>query len=431
MKKIVCIAMAVAAIVFSACSSDEENPIDNNGSNTGMVLHATIDGQDATRATMNGDSVNMTKDDSGKWTFAFSGSDKINVSNSDISNYYTFTNVAKDDDKSTSFLSTDAKATAKAANWCAYFPGNDVDLSYQSGKFADVANYYALAGTTENATTGADDGISINMKPQVAILRVVKVENQKFGACDVNVRTADGKYVAGLTAKKGEAAFDVKTSDTKVTLLSKTMPGVYYIAVPAGVKISIYNGDSLRNKTKDVGLTAGKYYTVLTGPITGTKEATINGKTVQIGWVQMYPGGAKIATQNVERKLSWAEASAQGDAYVWGKNWRTPTVDEMNVVNTKYMSSLYEIIKENGKDVPVFTFTGTTLGYTNNKLHLHANSDKSSTEYGEAAYWSETEVNSITANCLQMLSYGGSNNGFWFSPYDKKMTYYVRPIVNE
>ena len=174
-----------------------------------------------------------------------------------------------------------------------------------------------------------------------------------------------------------------------------------------------------------------KYYTVLTGPITGTKEATINGKTVQIGWVQMYPGGAKIATQNVERKLSWAEASAQGDAYVWGKNWRTPTVDEMNVVNTKYMSSLYEIIKENGKDVPVFTFTGTTLGYTNNKLHLHANSDKSSTEYGEAAYWSETEVNSITANCLQMLSYGGSNNGFWFSPYDKKLTYYVRPIVNE
>lgn len=404
------------------------NPIDNNGSNTGMVLHATIDGQDATRATMNGDSVNMTKDDSGKWTFAFSGSDKINVSNSDISNYYTFTNVAKDDDKSTSFLSTDAKATAKAANWCAYFPGNDVDLSYQSGKFADVANYYALAGTTENATTGADDGISINMKPQVAILRVVKVENQKFGACDVNVRTADGKYVAGLTAKKGEAAFDVKTSDTKVTLLSKTTPGVYYIAVPAGVKISIYNGDSLRNKTKDAGLTAGKYYTVLTGPITGTKEATINGKTVQIGWVQLYPGGAKIATQNVADKISWIEASKTGDDYVWGKNWRTPTTEEMNIVNGN------KILKSCGTENGTlgFIFSGKFLGYTKNKIFLPAN-DKSLDYYMEGNYWSR-EIDPNNKNnglCLDMV---GGNNTFAYGDWSKipvTSTNYVRPIVNE
>ena len=425
MKKIVSIAMVAAALVFSACSNDDENPIDNNGTG-GIVLKATIEGQDAsTRAVMKGDSISTSTDETGKWTFNFDGKDKMSVGNNTVSNYYTF---AQSGDN---FISADAKTTASASDWCAYFPGNEVSFANQDGKFADVANVYALAGKTEAATTGAD-GISIKMKPQVAVLRVVKVENQKFGACDVNVRTADGKYVAGLKAKKGEAGFDVVTSNTKVTFLSKTIPGVYYIAVPAGVKISIYNGNSLRNTTKDAGLTAGKYYTVLTGPITGTEEATIDGKTVQIGWVQMYPGGAKIATQNVSKKLTWAEASQTGDAYIWGKNWRTPTSKEMDIVNTKYMSSFYEMIKDaNGKEVPVFTFTGTTLGYTKNKIYLHANSEKSSAKYGEAAYWSTTESSNEYALCLQMVSYGGSNNAFWASPFQKTITYYVRPIVNE
>ena len=55
MKKIVSIAMVAAALVFSACSNDDENPIDNNGTG-GIVLKATIEGQDAsTRAVMKGD----------------------------------------------------------------------------------------------------------------------------------------------------------------------------------------------------------------------------------------------------------------------------------------------------------------------------------------------------------------------------------------
>lgn len=419
MKKIVSFAMAFAAIAFSACSSDDENPADNNGAATGMVLRATVEGQEpSSRATMSGNGESLTAEN-GKWTFSFSSGDNISASNTAVGGYYSFKNT------SDNFVSSDAKATASAADWCAYFPGNDVSLADQDGSFENVANYYALAGTTSTATTGAD-GIDITMSPQVAVLRVVKVENQKFGACDVNVRTADGKYVAGLTARKGEAAFDVKTSDSKVTLLSKTTPGVYYIAVPAGVKLSIYNGDNLRNTTKDAGLTAGKYYTVLTGPITGTKEATINGQTVQIGWVQLYPGGAKIATQNVASKISWTDAAKTGDDYVWGKNWRTPTTAEMNIVNGD------KILKSCGSEDGNlgFIFSGKFLGYTKNKIFLPAN-DKSVEYYMEGNYWSSEAATTDNGLCLDMV--GGNKifaYGNW-SKLPKTSTNYVRPIVNE
>ncbi len=410
--------MIATAFVFSACSNDDVTPPSDNGAKTGMILKATVAGQDeSTRAAMDGDSVGSTN-----WKFDFDSNDQVSVSNNTINNYYTFT-------KSTdNFVSAEARTTATAADWYAYFPSNDVSLANQDGSFEKVANYYAMAGKTGTSTTGAD-GLSITMSPQVAILRVVKVEKDKFGPCDINVRTADGKYIAGLTAKKNEAGFDIKTSNTKVTYLSKATPGVYYIAVPAGVLISIYNGDKLRNKTQKAGLTAGKYYTVLTGPIQGTEEATINGKTVPVGWVQMYPGGEKIATQNVASKLTWADAMKTGDDYVWGKNWRTPTADEMNITGTNptWFVSSYSI--EN--NIPAFTFTGTFLGYTKNKLYLHANSEKSKEGYGEAVYWSATEAAEGTAQCLQMLSYGNPNNFFWLTPYAKTNTYYVRPIVNE
>lgn len=423
MKKIVSIAMVAAAVVFSACSSDDENPIDNNGTTAGMVLKATIEGQDkATRATMSGDSLS-TSADNGKWTFAFDSGDKLSVSNSAAADYYTFSNTGDN------FVSSDAKATAPAADWCAYFPGNDVSLASQDGKFEDVANCYALAGTTDAATTGAD-GIDITLKPQVAVLRVVKVENEKFGACDVNVRTADGKYVAGLTARKGEAAFDVKKSDSKVTLLSQTTPGVYYIAVPAGVKISIYNGDNLRNTTKDEGLTAGKYYTVLTGPITGTKEATIDGKTVEIGWVQMYPGGPKYATQNVAEKISWTEAAKTGKEYIWGANWRTPSKSDMNAFDNTtgilHTEQKVEFLEDKDKNTEWFKFTCTTPGYTKNVLLLPTEKENS------ANYWSSTEVETNKNNGWYIsLVNADQIYGFWMGLSPKTSKAFVRPIVNE
>ena len=258
MKKILYSVFMLATMVLAACSDDTTEPAVKRG----MVLKANVEDTD-TRATIT--------DNEGKWKFAFATKDVVKVGNDKVTGYYTFTN------DGTVFTSTDAKQTAEAANWCAFFPGETIDLRNQSGTFADVAKNYALAGATASATTGSA-GLTVTMKAKAAVLRIVGV---KDGDClDINVQTAEG-YVSGLTAAKNSAGFKVQTSPAKVTLLSKQKAGVYYVVVPADVKLSVYNGNTLIKATKAGGLTAGKYYTLKTGETDGWEYATINGEQVK------------------------------------------------------------------------------------------------------------------------------------------------------
>jgi hypothetical protein len=177
------------------------------------------------------------------------------------------------------------------------------------------------------------------MKAKAAVLRIVGVNKDE--KLDISVKTADdGKYVSGLKAVKNSEGFSVETSDAKVSLLSKQGAGVYYIVVPAGVKISVYNGekslysgDKSMSTTKADGLKAGKYYTLTTGKTKGSAKNKL-GETID--WVQLWPGGPKFAKDNVAKKLNWSEAvNTTGDAYVWGANWRTPTKEELNFIDAK------------------------------------------------------------------------------------------------
>lgn len=261
MKKTLLFLIAATAMMMTGCSND-----DFGGATQGMTLNATVE-QPASRATMD-------EGEKGTYKFSFAVNDMLNVTNSQVESYYTFTK------KGETFSSTDAKTTSSPADWYAYFPGNTVNLAGQTGDLADVANHYACAGKTASATTGAD-GLTIALKPQVAILRIVKVDGNST-TCYFNVKTSDGKWVSGLTAKNNEAGFDVVTSESKVTLLTASEPGTYYIAVPAGVQIAIYNGDKQLKATKAAGLAAGKYYTVTTGPVSG--EASATGVTEKVGW---------------------------------------------------------------------------------------------------------------------------------------------------
>ena len=137
------------------------------------------------------------------------------------------------------------------------------------------------------------------------MLRIVKVDN--YGPCDIYLKTADGKYVSGLKAKTNEAGFDVVTSDTKVSVFQKASngnAGVYYVIVPADVKISVYNANDENHikTTKDKGLTAGRYYTLTTGPTTGTATLA-GGKTETVDWVQLWIGGPRFAVKNVAEPM--------------------------------------------------------------------------------------------------------------------------------
>lgn len=413
MKKTLLFLIAATAMMMAGCSND-----DFGGATQGMTLNATVE-QPASRAT-------MTEETDGNYQFSFAVNDMLNVTNSQVESYYTFTKT------SDTFTSTDAKTTTAAADWYAYFPGNTVNLTNQTGDLAGVANYYACAGKTASATTGAD-GLTIALKPQVAILRIVKVDGNST-TCDINVKTGE-KWVSGLTAKNKEAKFAVETSDTKVTLLSAQDAGTYYIAVPAGVKIAIYNGDTPIKATKDAGLTAGKYYTVTTGDVTGKAEATINGETKEVDWVQLWAGGPKFATQNVAGTMSWTAAN---ENTFWGGNWRVPTKDEMNglvgyVVGDKtFKTNTVKVDYCQQGTVFGFMFTGVQPGYTKNSIFLPTVGTKHTIESGTGVYWTSYQNKENNECSAFSLSYQVDYifyTHFFEHAHANNEVYAVRPVL--
>ena len=398
MKKTLLFLIAATAMMMAGCSND-----DFGGATQGMTLNATVE-QPASRATMS-----ESNDGSYKFSFTDNDNDKLNVTNSKVESYYTFTKNGE------TFTSSDAQTTTALADWYAYFPGNTVNLTNQNGDLTGVANYYACAGKTASATTGAD-GLNITLTPQVAILRIVKVDGNST-TCDIRVKIGD-KYVSGLTAKAGEAGFTVQTSDKDVTLLSASDPKTYYIAVPAGVKISICNGETTLRTTRDAGLTAGKYYTVTTGPVSGKAKATIKGETLEtldVDWVQLWAGGPKFATQNVAGTMTWTAAV---NTNLWGDNWRLPTKEEMiglvgsTAVGNSFMTNTVKVEYLQENNVFGFKFTGVQPGYTENSIFLPTVEDEEhDAEAGYGRYWTSDPVVDTQTGYSFDLSY--SKGGFY------------------
>ena len=392
MKKLLYFLLAVTTL--TACSNDEtiENS-DNGQNNKGMVLVATVLQQDS-RAAID---VNKTF---GTWKFTFDDKDNVVVGNNTIDNYYSFTKNGE------TFSSTDAKVTTSAADWYAYYPSTDINLTNQEGTAESAAKLYALAGATTTATTGAE-GLTINMTPKAAVLRIVKVDN--YGPCDIYLRTANGKYVSGLTAKKNEAGYEVKTSDTKVSVFNKDSngnAGIYYVIVPAGVKISVYNTNDENHikTTKEAGLTAGKYYTLTTGPTTGTETATLaDGTTETVKWVQLWIGGPRFAVKNVAEPMTWDDATKKGDDFAWGSNWYVPSEEDLKIMHelllkvqvnpTEQKVSIagyptLELITNTKLEENITKITGFQPGYNKNSISLY---NKSVAGMNTYRLWTATE----------------------------------------
>ena len=386
----------LAVVTFTACSNDE---MSETQTQKGLTLSASVENL-STRASM--------KDESGTWKFAFENNDKVSVSNSKITENYTFQKTGEQ------FTCANATPTNEAADWYAYFPGNDVDLTGQDGTLNGVANYLAAAGKTTQATTGKD-GLAITLHAQVAVLRIVEAD--KKGELDINVKTADDKWVTGLSALKNQTKFDVKTSNSKTTLLSKenVEAGDFnYVVVPAGVGIQVYNGTVLISQTS-TGLTAGKYYTITSVPTQGKSYATINGNKELVGWVQLWPGGPRFATKNVAKTMTWTEAKKTGTEFVWGENWRTPNAEEVTekVKKSKegisYGGLLMDYVKDNQtfidaegspsvkietndvnkQEDDIVTFTGVYPGYTKTQLTLY--NQRGTDHYSYFDFWTTSE----------------------------------------
>lgn len=422
MKKTLLLALAAVATIFTSCSSDINNDNDdlNNGQGKGMTLIANVE-QDDTRATFDPSAT------FGTWKFEYTDNDQVSVGNNLITDYYTFT---KNGEK---FSCADAKATSTAANWYAYYPSTNIDLTNQDGKAdGSAAERYALAGATKTATTGAE-GLTINMKAQAAVLRIVKVDN--YGPCDICIETTGG-YVKGLKAKKNGAGFDVVTSTEKVSVFQKESngnAGIYYVIVPAGVPLKVYN-DGINFKTTSKGLTAGKYYTLTSGPTTGTATAKLaDGTTKTINWKQLWIGGPRIATEDVAKMMSWNEDVKQGNNYVWGSLWRTPSASDVSsltdqTVSDKIVQSTYTYIN----NTHGFTFKGLQPGYTENEIYLRGK-DTSHEGYIESVYLlSDKDNKNNNATTLEFMGYSGGIVHIGISTNNSAVTpHHLRPVLSQ
>ena len=448
MREILYSVMMLAAVTFTACSNEEMSETETP---KGLTLSASIENL-STRASMTDQSTSMT-DDKGTWKFAFENKDQVSVTNNTISDFYTFQKVGEQ------FTCTDAKATEENADWYAYFPSNEVDLTRQDGTLNGVANKLAAAGKTAKATTG-EKGLAITLKAQVAVLRIVEAD--KEGALDIHVKTGDNKWVTGLSAQKNETKFDVKTSDTQTTLLSKenVKAGDFsYVVVPAGMGIQVYNGTVLISQTTS-GLTAGKYYTITSVPTQGKSHATINDKDELVGWVQLWPGGPRFATKNVDKPMTWTEAAKTGKNFAWGENWRTPKADEVTetgkssdgnsfggfladwdakkntFVSAKNSPSVkVEKSSNNSVEEDVVIFTGVYPGYTKTKLTLYNTIDKDGSSHFD--FWTASEHQDKgwrfgiqVFNDKEDKDHDGKIVGFGIHKIDFKDTkYLVRPVL--
>lgn len=119
----------------------------------------------------------------------------------------------------------------------------------------------------------------------------------------------------------------------------------FYISMPknnyTGVKIEIkeINGSTLTRTLKsDISLNIARSkissasLTVLLLPITGT----IDGRT----WVQLWPGGPKWATEDIEDVVIYNVDDEKDTATEsWGENWRTPTIDEAEGLSNYFKPS--------------------------------------------------------------------------------------------
>lgn len=428
----------LAVVTFTACSNEEMGETETP---RGLTLSASVENL-STRASMT--------DESGTWKFAFEANDQVSVSNSKINDIYTFQKTGEQ------FTCANAKATNEAADWYAYFPGNDVDLTKQDGTLNGVANKLAAAGKTTQPTTGKN-GLAITLQAKVAVLRIVEAD--KEGALDIQVKTADGnKWVTGLTAQKNETKFDVKTSGTKTTLLSKAKAEAgdfNYVVVPAGVGIQVYNGDVLISQTT-FGLSAGKYYTITSVPTKGQSYATINGNKELVGWVQLWPGGPRFATKDVANPMTWTEAKKPGKEFVWGENWRTANAEEVTeevkeskegilfggllmdfdkanhtYIDAKGSPSIKIDTKEvNNEEDDIVTFTGVYPGYTKTQLTLYKKKGADDKSYFD--FWTTSEFFGHGCKFGITIDKELKIGGFGISKLENKDTkYLVRPVLDK
>ena len=169
---------------------------------------------------------------------------------------------------------------------------------------------------------------------------------------------------------------------------------------------------------------------------TGVAKATIGGSQVDVNWVQLWKNGPKFAEYNIGASsvtetgtmMTFTDAVKEGDEYVWGANWCTPSKDEMEHLMTAAKGGTDEKVKceyTQENSVWGFKFTGKADGYTDNSVFFPAQGGSSG--YGAVGYWSATANDSKA-----WYAYLCCSNGHWLSNWSSGSqdgSCLVRPVL--
>ena len=227
-------------------------------------------------------------------------------------------------------------------------------------------------------------------------------------------------------------------AEVKKYILKSGLNYLYMSPMPSpAYKIGLVTSDGgyvIPQKSRD-RYEVGKLYNA--GTYTKTTSGLVMAKTIKETWVQLWEGGPKFADHNVgaykvtERgtTMTFTEATAAGDGYVWGDNWRTPSqseMDELYKAATAEKSTKVTCEYTQVDGVWGFKFTGKETGYTKNSVFFPA-SDGSNGSNGAAQYWSGT-ASGDHAWLMSLRKITGGWSSDW-TAYPQSQDYFVRPVV--
>lgn len=335
MKKILYyLSAAVLTLTLASCAKNAITPEDQTAPEAAgeMIIVANIGDNSSTKTTLSGN-------DTEGYKVLWSEGDQIKIlKKGETQEVFTYSLIEGAGTKSGVFTGPslpDGEYTAAYGDNLNVVNGGILSSKqlYSASEIASCAPMMA------NVSVVNGNAKLLNFKNICGLLRLNLIGNGKVK----EIKVSTDQPQSGLISldEDGAAYIRVYPAGKDVTLdcgesgveLSSEAKS-FYISMPknnyTGVKIEIkeINGGTLTRTLKsDISLNIARSkissasLTVLLLPITGT----IDGRT----WVQLWPGGPKWATEDIDYVDSYNVDDEEDTATdLWGENWRTPTADE-------------------------------------------------------------------------------------------------------
>lgn len=335
MKKILYyLSAAVLTLTLASCAKNAITPEDQTAPEAAgeMIIVANIGDNSSTKTTLSGN-------DTEGYKVLWSEGDQIKIlKKGETQEVFTYSLIEGAGTKSGVFTGPslpDGEYTAAYGDNLNVVNGGILSSKqlYSASEIASCAPMMA------NVSVVNGNAKLLNFKNICGLLRLNLIGNGKVK----EIKVSTDQPQSGLISldEDGAAYIRVYPAGKDVTLdcgesgveLSSAAKS-FYISMPknnyTGVKIEIkeINGSTLTRTLKsDISLNIARSkissasLTVLLLPITGT----IDGRT----WVQLWPGGPKWATEDIEEfVIENVDDEIDNATIKWGENWRTPTIDE-------------------------------------------------------------------------------------------------------